>query len=44
MKIEEEEKFPKKGIKRKRKKGAIDNLTKAEEPVKGPSGEDIFKV
>jgi hypothetical protein len=36
-KIEEEKK------KRRRKKGAA-NLEPAEEPVKGPTGEDIYRV
>jgi hypothetical protein len=30
--------------KKRRKKKGVDNLVPAEEPVKGPSGEDIYRV
>lgn len=38
------EKEPKKKEKKKRRKKGVDNIAPAEEPVKGPTGEDIFKV
>jgi hypothetical protein len=37
-KKEEEEK------KKKRRKKGVENLAPAEEPVKGPTGEDIYRV
>jgi hypothetical protein len=30
--------------KKRRRKMGVDNLAPAEEPVKGPTGEDIYKV
>lgn len=30
--------------KKKRRKKSVDNLAPAEEPVKGPTGEDIYRV
>lgn len=30
--------------KRKKKRGGVSNIEPAEEPVKGPTGEEIFKV
>jgi hypothetical protein len=40
------EKAPKKKEeeKKKRRKKGVDNLAPAEEPVKGPTGKDIYRV
>jgi hypothetical protein len=43
MTEKEPEKKEEEKKKRRRKKG-IDNVAPAEEPVKGPTGEDIFRV
>ncbi len=41
---EKKEKRKEEEKKRKRKKGPVSNVEPAEEPVKGPSGEEIFHV
>ncbi len=40
----EKEREKKEEEKKKRRKKGVENLAPAEEPVKGPTGEDIYRV
>ncbi|OPY29674.1 MAG: hypothetical protein A4E28_00734 [Methanocella sp. PtaU1.Bin125] len=43
-KKEEKEEEKKEEKKKRRRRGGVSNIEPAEEPVKGPTGEDIFRV